>query len=232
MSALLNSWIHGTGAVLRKDLRLELRSRFVLNTLLIFVLSALLLILMAAGRDDLSAKLQAGLLWIVILFTAALGLGRAFVAEEERGTVLFLRLHTRPGMVYAGKLAYSFLMILAVNAILTSVFILLLNVEVTLPGLLTLTLLLGTLGLAGTTTLLAAIIARTSRRGPLLPVLLFPLLIPLLLSAVDATENSLTGGTPLMDGWTASVQSLVALASFAGVVIAASVLLFDYVWLD
>ena len=232
MADRLYYWWHGTGAVFRKDLKLELRSRYVLSTLLIFVLSALLLILLVTGQDVLSAKLQAGLLWIVILFTAALGLGRAFVAEQERGTVLFLRLHTQPGMVYAGKLAYSFAMILAVNAILTGVFILLLGVRVALPGLLGLALLLGTLGLVGTTTLLAAIIARTSRRGPLLPVLLFPLLVPLLLAAVDATENSLTGGTPIMGGWAASVQSLVTMGSFAGVVIAASVLLFDYVWLD
>ncbi len=232
MPGRLNLWLHGTGAVLRKDLKLELRSRYILSTLLIFVASALLLVMLAVGREAISAKLQAGLLWIVILFTAALGLGRAFVAEEERGTILLLRLHTRPSMVYAGKLLYSFLLILAVNVILTGVFITLSGVEIALPGLLGVTLLLGTLGLAGVTTLLAAIIARTSRRGTLLPVLLFPLLIPLLLAAVDATEQSLTGGTPLLGGWAASMQSLVAMGSFAGVVISASVLLFDYVWVD
>ena len=87
---------------------------------------------------------------------------------------------------------------------------------------------LGALGLSGTTTLLAAIIARTAQQGPLLPVLLFPLLVPLLLSVVSATRNALSTDA----GWPASTDELLTLLGFAGVVITASVLLFDYVWND
>ena len=225
-------WLLGTWAILLKDLKLELRSRYVLNLLLVFVLSALLVVLLAVGREGITPRIQAGLLWIVILFSAALGLGRAFVAEQERGTILFLRLHTRGSMVYAGKLAFNFLLVACVNMVLIGAFLALLSVKVALPGLLLLTLAVGTLGLAGATTLLAAIIARTTRRGPLLPVLLFPLLMPLLLSAIDATQNSFVGETMGVGGWSASGGALLAMASFAGVVIAASVLLFDYVWND
>ena len=221
-------WFHGAWAVFSKDARLELRSRYAINMLLMFVLSALLLVLFAIGREEVSERVQSALLWVVILFSAAVGLGRAFIAEEERGTVLLLQLNTRGSMVYAGKLLFNFLLVLGVNLVAVGVFLILLNVEAAWPGLLLLTLVLGALGLSGATTLLAAIIARTAQRGPLLPVLLFPLLVPLLLSVVSATRNALPTG----DGWAASSDELMTLVGFAGVVITASVLLFDYVWND
>ena len=221
-------WLYGTWAVFSKDLRLELRSRYAINMLLMFVLASILLVLFAAGRDDISAQVQAGLLWVVILFSAAVGLGRAFIGEEERGTVLLLQLNTRGSMVYAGKLLFNFLLVLGVNLVAIVVFVVLLGVTVQETSLLLTTLVLGALGLSGATTLLAAIIARTAGRGPLLPVLLFPLLIPLLLSVINATRNALLGG----GGWTASMDALAALVGFAGVVITASVLLFEYVWND
>ncbi len=226
----MKHWLRGTWAVLRKDLQLELRSRYVLNALLVFVLSALLVVVLAVGADGVDARVQSGLLWVVILFAAALGLGRAFVAEEERGTVLLLRLNTTSSMVYAGKLVFSFLSVFAVNGVLIVAFLVLLSIDVAHAGLLIVTLTVGTLGLSGATTILAAIIARTSRSGPLLPMLLFPLLMPLLLSAVEATHISLVGSSA--GAWDAAANSLAAMAGFAGVVISASVLLFDYVWHD
>ncbi len=221
-------WLHGAWAVFSKDLKLELRNRYAINMLLMFVLAALLLVLFAVGQEEMSERVQAALLWVVILFSAAVGLGRAFIAEEERGTVLLLQLNTRGSMVYAGKLLFNFLLVLGVNLVAVGVFFVLLNVEAPLPGLLLTTLVLGALGLSGATTLLAAIIARTAQRGPLLPVLLFPLLVPLLVSVVSATRNALPAGA----GWPASTDALLTLVGFAGVVITASVLLFDYVWND
>jgi heme exporter protein B len=222
------NWIHGTWAVLEKDLRLEMRSRYAVNMLLMFVLSSLLLVAFAVGQDEISPRLRAALLWIVILFSASIGLGRAFVAEEERGTVLLLRLNVRGSMVYAGKLAFNFLLLLAVDIVATAVVALVLDLDVAVPGLLAAVLALGSLGLAGATTLLAAIIARASNRGPLLPVLLFPILVPLLLSVVSGTREALEGGA----GWASAGDELATLAGFAGVIITTAVLLFDFVWDD
>lgn len=221
-------WLAGAWAVFEKDLRLELRSRYAVNLLLMFVLASLALVAFSIGETAVSPQVQGALLWIVILFSAAVGLGRAFVAEEERGTVLLLQLNTVGSMVYAGKLLFNFLLVLGVNLVAVGAFIVLLRVEVTLPLLLVLTLVLGALGLAGATTLLAAIIARTANRGPLLPVLLFPLLVPLLLSVVSATRIAIIGGL----GWSQATDELMTLVGFGGVVITASVLLFDFVWND
>ncbi len=221
------NWLQGAWAVFEKDVRLELRSRYAINMLVLFVLAAVLVVLFAVGSEPVGARVQAALLWIVVLFSAAVGLGRAFIAEEEGGTVLLLQLNTWPSMVYAGKLLSNILLVGTLTLVAFAAFWLLLGLDVRQPVLLLVTLALGALGLAGATTLLAALIARTQNRGPLLPVLLFPLLAPLLLSGVSATHAALEGA-----GWSAAQDELLALVGFAGVTITASVLLFDYVWMD
>ncbi len=222
------NWLYGAWAVFEKDVRLELRSRYAVNMLLMFVLSSLLLMAFAIGQESIGARMQSALLWIVIVFSASIGLGRSFVSEEERGTVLLLQLNVQGSQVYAGKLAFNYGLLLIVTVIAAAVFTFLLDLEIERMGLLTTTLILGSLGLAGATTLLSAIIARTTNKGPLLPVLLFPLLTPLLLSVVSACRHALEGGL----GWAGAEGDLTTLVGFAGVVITTSFLLFDYVWSD
>lgn len=220
-------WLVGTWAVFRKDLRIELRSRYALNSLLLFVLGALLLVLFAVGPQPLSARVQSALLWIVMLFAASIGLGRSFVAEQEQGTALLLRLNTRPSMVFAGKLLFNLLLVGVLTGLAVGAFLFLLDIAVRAPGLLGTTLVLGAVGLASATTLLAALVARASRRGPLLPVLLLPLLVPLLVSGTSATRTAFDGGA-----WTEAQDPLLTLVGFAGATISAAVVLFDYVWAE
>ncbi|AEN74319.1 cytochrome c-type biogenesis protein CcmB [Rhodothermus marinus SG0.5JP17-172] len=225
----MKAWLRGFWAVFEKDIKLELRARYAINMLLLFALGALVVMAFAVGPTPLSARVQAALLWTVLLFAAAVGLGRAFISEEERGTMLLLQLNLRPGAVYAGKLLVNFVLLLALNLVAVGAFAVLLRVQVAWPGLLALTLLLGSIGLAGATTLLSALIARAAGgRGALLPVLLFPVLVPLLLSAVEATRSALL----VAEGWTAATDELLTLVGFGGAVITAAVLLFDYIWLD
>lgn len=224
----MKDWFAGAWAVFAKDVRLELRSRYAINMVLMFVLGALVLILYAVGQESVSTRMQATVLWVIILFSAAVGLGRIFLQEEERGTVLLLQLNTTGSMVYAGKLLFNFLLMLGVNLLAVAGFLIILSVEVHSYGLLLLTLVLGALALAGATTLLAALIARTANSSQMLPVLLFPMLLVPLLSAVNSTRSALS---PML-GWSNATLDLVSLASFSGLVITASILLFDYVWKD
>lgn len=221
------NWFRGAWAVFRKDLRTELRSRYAINVLLMFVLSALLLVVFSIGQESISERVQSALLWIVILFSASIGLGRSFVAEEESGTILLLQLNVKPSMVFAGKLLYTLVLVLGLNVVAVAVYLVILGIPVRSPGLLVATLSLGALGLSGATTLLAALIARAARSGPLLPVLLLPLLVPLLLSVVTATRKSILG-----TGWASAESELMTLVGFAGATISAATLLFDYVWTD
>lgn len=221
------NWFAGTWAVFRKDLQIELRSQYAINSLLLFVLGALLLVLFAVGPQPLSARVQAALLWIVMLFAASIGLGRSFVAEQEQGTVLLLQLNTRPSTVFTGKLLFNLLLVGVLTVVAVGAFLFLLDISVPAPGLLATTLGLGAVGLASATTLLAALVARASRRGPLLPVLLLPLLVPLLVSGTSATRIAFSGGT-----WLQVQDELLTLFGFAGATISAAVVLFDHVWME
>ena len=186
-----------------------------------------MLVSFAVGPQPVSARVRAALLWIVLLFAASIGLGRSFVAEYEGGTALLLRLHTRASMVFAGKLFFNFGLVALLTLVATAVFMLLLGTSVGAPGLFVTTLALGALGLTGATTLLSALVARASRAGPLLPVLLLPLLVPLLISGVGATRKALLG-----QRWVTAQDELLTLVGFAGATISAAVVLFDYVWTE
>ena len=220
------NWLKGTWAIFEKDMRLELRSRYAINMLLMFVLSTMLLLVFAVGTNDVDPRVQSGLVWIVIMFAAAIGLSRSFVYEQEGNTTLLLRLHTKPTMVYAGKLAFNLVLMLGVSLLAYLAFWLLLRITPLEPGLFLTSLLLGAVALAGTTTLLSALIAQSSNKGTLLPVLLFPLLVPVLVSAVNASRSALPNGL----GWSAATDDLKVLVAFAGATISASFLLFEYVW--
>lgn len=220
-------WLTGAWAIFRKDLRVEFRSRYAVNSILLFALGALLIVSFAVGAQPLSPRVQAALLWIVLLFAASIGLGRSFVAEHEGGTVLLLRLNTRGSMVFAGKLLFNLGLVGLLTLIATGGFLLLLNVSVGGPGLFAAVLMLGALGLTGATTLLAALVAQAPRGGPLLPVLLLPLLVPLLVSGASATRKALLGLQ-----WITAQDELLTLVGFAGATISAAVLLFDYVWTE
>jgi heme exporter protein B len=223
----MTSWLLGTWAVFEKDFKLELRSRYAINMLLMFVLAVIALVLIAVGREPLSIHIEAALMWVVVLFAAALGMGRSFVSEEERGTMLILRLNVPAGRVYAGKLLFNFLLMVVVEIVAVLAFVFLLSIQVGSWLLLIAVLVLGALGLAGATTLLAAIIARAANRGPLMPVLAFPLLIPLLITVVNGSVVALEGG-----GWNAASGDLLTLVGYTGAVISASTILFDFVWHD
>ena len=216
-------------AVFRNDARLELRTRTALGALAMFVAAALILVRQALGAEPVSPAVASAVLWIVVVFAGAVGLGRAFVAEEERGTALLLRLAAPPEAVYAGKLLFNVLLTLALAALAGLGMRALVPVDLTVPALYWIALGLGALGLASTTTLLSALLARAQAAGPLLPVLAFPLLVPLLASGVALTEIST--GPPIL-AWVKAQPHLVGLGSYAGLTTAAAFLLFDYVWKD
>ena len=220
-------WLAGAWAVVANDARLELRTRVALSGLGLFVAASLVLVRVALNQAAPSAPVAAALLWTVVVFASAVGLGRAFVAEEERGTSLLLQLHLLPSQVYAGKLAFNALLMLGVVALAALGFGLLVPTPLVAPGLLAAALALGALGIAAATTLLSALVARARAAGPLLPVLSFPVLVPILYPAVGLTIAASMGGD-----WAAARPDLVLMGAYAGLLVSASFLLFEFVWRD
>lgn len=217
-------------AVFRKDLRSELRTRYALNAVLLFAASTVVAISLGMGplTESRNADLpiiQAALLWVAILFAAFTGLARAFVQEEEARTAAALRLAARPTAVFLGKLFFNLALLLLLVALTTVLFIIMLRVEVGNPGMLAALLLAGSLGLVAATTLIAAIIARASVKGALFAVLSFPLLVPLLVVAIQGTASALVGR-----GWEYGVAPLQVLAGYTIALFVASLFLFNSVW--
>jgi heme exporter protein B len=213
--------------VLWKDLLIEGRSKETLNTLLFFVLLLLFLFEFTLGGDRarLTAALP-GLLWLGFVLSGLLGLGRTFLIERENDCWDGLLLAAGDkSAIYVGKLAGNLLLMAVVQALVLALFTLFYNVDIgpALPGL-SLVIGLGTLGLAAVGTLFAAMTAHVRAREVLFPVLLLPVLLPLLLSAVRATEAVLRGD-PL-----ASVAPWLRLLVAADVIyVAVGVLTFDVI---
>src|SRR5687767_14525868 len=93
--------------ICRKDFKAEIRTRYAVNALLMFIIVVISIIKFSLGEEKLSSELHAGLLWIIIFFSASNGLSRFFVSEEERGTSLALKLLSTPKSVLLEKLIFN-----------------------------------------------------------------------------------------------------------------------------
>lgn len=221
-------YIQQTAAVFLKDFQSELRTRYAINALVMFVITTLSIILFSIGGERVSLDVLAGMLWVVIFFSAMSGLSRSFVSEEERGTTMTLQLLAQPAIVYFGKLLFNLVLIFSINTLVVTLYLLLIPLFVVqTASIFFLTLILGSIGLACASTIIAAIIAKANSKGTLYPVLSFPILLPLLMTVMNATKLSLDGAT-----FTEATGEFRVLISYSVVLIAVSWVLFDYVWKD
>ncbi|MCL5021422.1 MAG: heme exporter protein CcmB [Bacteroidetes bacterium] len=215
-------------AIFSKDLNSELRTRYALNSLLMFVVVTLSIILFSTAGEIVSSSLSAGILWIIVFFAAMSGLSRSFVSEEERGTSMTLQLWVKPTSVLLGKLAFNSVLIYVLNILIIFAYLLTMpSFVVKSPFIFFITVLLGSFGLASASTFIAAIISKANSKGTLYPVLSFPILLPLLMSVIDATRLSVDGAS--MAEASADFKILI---SYCVVVTTVAVVLFDFVWRD
>lgn len=192
-----STWAGEAVAVLAKEWRCELRTRYALNTLALFAFTTLVVVSVSLGPLGISVAQGTAvlpvLLWLILLFSVAAGLPRSFVQEEETQTATALRLSATPSALFCGKLLYGLTLVLALSALITPVYLAMMSLSVASPGLLALALAAGGYGLAAGSTLVAAIIAQARSKGTLFSVLSFPVLLPLLLLAIEVTRNAVLG---------------------------------------
>ncbi|GAB0058302.1 Heme exporter protein B [Candidatus Magnetaquicoccaceae bacterium FCR-1] len=178
-----------------KDVAGDLRRRATLSSMLFFAISVLVVFQAAFEPDRKEAlRLLPGLLWATSLFTTLVGLGRVFQAEEEDGAFEGLLLAAVPrGVIFFGKWLGNLLLTLLVEFLILPLTMILFNVDAWqhIPAILGI-LALGTLGLTGLGTLLAAMTRGARSRETLLALLLLPLTAPLLISGVQAVAAILT----------------------------------------
>lgn len=209
-----------------KDLLVEVRGRETILAGAVFALLVLVIFNFAFDlRVESVAAVAPGVLWVTVTFAGVIGLGRAFTRERDQRTLdgLLLAPMDRSAL-YLSKLVVNLVSMCVVEAIALPAFVALFNLRVDLPLLLG-ALILGTLGLAGVGTLFAAIAAHTRAREVLLPLLLFPVQVPVILATVKSTGAAIR--VPGIDPPDVS-QWLGLLVAFDALFLALSVLLFDY----
>ena len=224
--AKAGQWLRSVAAVFDKDWRSELRTRYAISALLMFVVTTIAILMFSLGSEEAPQEVLSGMLWVVIFFAAMSGLSRTFVAEEERGTTMTLQLLTSPGAVFFGKLLFNLVLVSGLSVFTVLLYALFINGFVIKNVMLfALTIALGSVGFSAAATIIAAIIAKAATRGTLYPVLSFPVLLPLLLAVINATRLAAEGAV-LAD----AAGEFQLLISYIVVVVTASALVFEYVW--
>ncbi|MCB0723981.1 MAG: heme exporter protein CcmB [Ignavibacteriae bacterium] len=213
--------------IFKKDLRSELRMRYVINALIMFVLVTISIIRFAVGDEKVEKDILNGLLWVVIFFASSGGLSRTFVKEEDKETSFALKLSAKPTDIFLGKFLYNLVLSFALNIMVILLFIAIMDFEIQNILSFVVVLILGNFGLVVSSTVIASIIAKADSKGTLYPVLSFPILLPLLLSVINASKLASYGAS-----LGAISGELMILISYSIVVLTTSVLLFSFIWED
>ncbi len=216
-------FINQTIAILWKDIRCELRSKQTWMGMGLFALLVLVIFNFAFDlRVDNKAAVAPGALWVSFVFASMLGLGRTIAAEREKGSLDRLLLcPVDRKAIYLAKLLGNLLFIGGVEVVALPVFAALFDVPLVVASLLP-SVLFGTLGVAAIGTLCSAMAAATRARELLLPILVFPLIVPVVIAAVRLTGN-------LMAPSANEPPWLGLMIAFDVIFLSASMLTFEYV---
>ncbi|MBA3244706.1 MAG: heme exporter protein CcmB [Actinobacteria bacterium] len=209
------SYLADVATLARKDLRLELRARDTLPAMLLFVVSTLVVFHFALpeGADEVAAQ---GLLWVALVFTALLGLARAWAPERESGALEGLVLAPCDrSAIWLGKAAAVFAFLSAVELVALPAFALFFGSvdAATVAG-----VVLASIGICAVGTLLAAMAAASRTRELVLPLLFLPLAIPLVVGGVGASVSPEPGRYLAFLALYDAIFSILCWASFEYVV--------------
>lgn len=201
-----------TLTIIAKDLRREWRTREILVTTVAFAVLLMVIFTFAFYRNDETiTQIFPGILWVAIVFTGTLAIARTFQHERREDRLRALALI--PGSqysLYMGKFFVNLVFIALFELALVPLLIFTFSVDVTgALGLHLLTIAVGTIGFAALGTLVSAMLVRNELREILLPIVLYPLLIPLLIAGVQVTTALLEGSAwPEVGSW---IQAMIAM---------------------
>ncbi len=221
----LHLFLKAMGAIIRKDLTAEWRSRELFSAMLVFALLVILIFNFALELDARArASVTSGVLWVTFAFAGTLGLNRSMATEKDRGCLDGLLLApVDRAVIYFGKAIGNLIFMIIVELIILPIYSMLYNTNLFHPGLL-MVVLMGSIGYVAVGTLLSAMAVQTRTRDILLPILLFPLAVPVLIAAVKASGGYLQGlAFSELKNW---INLLIV---YDVIFIALSFMVFDYV---
>jgi heme exporter protein B len=209
-------------AILRKDLKAELRSRELINAMALFALLSILVFSFALALNrEVRVEVIGGILWVTLVFSSILGLNRSLANELDAGGLDAMLMAPVPrAAIFVGKLTGNFFFVFVIGLILLPLISVLYNITFSL-WLMLLVLFLGTLGFATIGTLLATMAVQTRSRETLLPLVMMPVALPILMLAVRASRAAVQGELDIL--------GLLTLLALDFLYLTICTLLFEYV---
>ncbi len=212
-------------AIAWKDAVSELRSREIISSVLVFTVLVIVIFNFAFGADqEKLSSVAPGMIWTTFVFAGMLSLNRSFITEKENGCLEGLMVcPVSREAIYVGKALSSLLFMLIVEAIALPLFAVLFNIPVISVQIIVITL-LTTVGFVAVGTLFSALAVNTKAREMVLPILFLPIVIPIIIGAVKASEMALTHGS-----WSDLSSWLQIILAFDVILTVVSFLTFDFV---
>jgi heme exporter protein B len=212
--------------LVRKDLLLELRQKYAINGILLYVVSTIFVVQLCYGRV-IDENAWIALFWIILLFAAFNAVSKSFVQESAARRLYYFMLAPAVSVVLS-KIIYNALLMLILGALSLLVFILFMgfpefNLYLFLPA-----FLLGCIGISGALTMVSAIASRSGNNAALMAILGFPIVVPLLLLLVNASRMALKERILVAD----ILKNLSSIFLIDAVVVILAVILFPYLWRD
>ncbi|HCA42514.1 MAG TPA: ABC transporter permease [Bacteroidetes bacterium] len=223
----MNDFFQNTVEIFKKELKSEFRTKYVLNSLLMFVLICVSVIRFAAGDEKIDNEILTGLFWVTIFFASVSSLARTFIKEQDKETSIALKLTSVVDSVYSGKLIFNLILSYVTGLISLILFVLIMNYEIKNFSGFMLFFFLGNTGLVIILTSIASIVSKANNKGTLYPVLAFPVLIPLLVSIIHATKLTAEGAETF-----SLYEEVIIILCYIIVVLTASLMLFKFIWED
>ncbi|SHM53955.1 heme exporter protein B [Cyclobacterium lianum] len=212
--------------LIRKEMVLEWRQKYAINGILLYVISAVFItyLSMGVGQGNLSVPVWNALYWIIILFSAVNAVAKSFV-QEHQARQLYYYMIASPEAIILSKTIYNTLLTLILAVLGYLVFGVVFGNPVADKPMFILNLLLGAMGFSASLTMVSAIASKAGNNGTLMAILSFPVLIPILLMAIQVSKNAIDGLDREIN-----VEKIVTLLAINAIVTACSYILFPYLW--
>ncbi|MBT5470318.1 MAG: ABC transporter permease [Nitrospina sp.] len=223
----MNLYLNQIAAIVWKDFVTELKTRELLSAMFIFALLVILIFIFSINLSIVKAsEVGPGILWVAFLFAGTIGLNRSFMLEKENGCLMGLMLVPADRTaIYFGKLISNLIFLSIMELFILPLFMIFFDIDLLSHlGPLLVVVFLGTLGFCALGTLLSSLSSNLKTREIMLPILLYPLLIPIIIGAVRMTGQILDG-TELSD----MMKWIGLTASFDIIYIGVSIMTIDHI---
>jgi heme exporter protein B len=192
----VNQYLNQVGAIIWKDFTVELKTRELFVSMFIFAVLVILIFIFSVDLSIINSnQIGPGVLWVAILFSGTIGLNRSFMLEKENQCIQGLMLAPIDrSAIYFGKMISNLAFLLIMEAFILPVFMIFFNVDIIsniFP--LLFVILIGTIGFSALGTLLSSLSANLKTREIMLPILLYPLMVPIAIASVKMTSHVLLG---------------------------------------